>query len=97
MTISTKTAPHHWTTTETMAALNAREIGAEELLEHYLGRNASLGAEVNAVIEINEEAARIAARAVDAGTITGPLAGLPMSIKDCYEVEGFAATAGNKD
>ncbi|MEJ2030816.1 MAG: amidase family protein, partial [Maritimibacter sp.] len=97
MTISTKTAPHHWTTTETMAALTAREIGAEELLEHYLGRNASLGAEVNAVIEVNEEAARAAARAVDAGTITGPLAGLPMSIKDCYEVEGFAATAGIPD
>ncbi len=97
MTNSTKTAPHHWTTTETMAALTAREIGAEELLEHYLGRNASMGAEVNAVIEVNEEAARAAARAVDAGTITGPLAGLPMSIKDCYEVEGFATTAGIPD
>ena len=88
------TDPHLWTVTETLEALRARRIGALELLDHQLARQARRGAEINAVVEVQADLARDKARAVDAGTASGPLAGLPMTIKDTYEVTGFGCTAG---
>lgn len=90
--------PHLWTAVEAVRELKARRIGAFELLEHNLDRQARLDGEVNAVVEIRADAAREAAKAVDAGTAApGPLAGLPMTIKETYEVEGFHTTAGIPD
>lgn len=89
--------PHHWTTTETLEALATGAIGAEELLDNALARLPGTADSVNAVVEINEDQARATAQAVDRGEITGPLAGLAMTVKDCYEVEGFATTAGIPD
>jgi amidase len=94
MTAFLQKAPHLWTAVEAVAALKARKIGALELLELYLDRRAKLDGAVNAVVEIRAEAARHAARAVDATGAPSPLAGLPMTIKETYEVEGFHTTAG---
>ena len=87
-------APHWWTATETLAELRSRRIGAVELLAHMTARFDRLGPKINAVIETQIDQARATARAVDNGEIAGPLAGLPMTIKDTYEVEGFGCTAG---
>lgn len=87
--------PHFWTAVETVDALKRRRIGALELLEHMLGRQQRLDGEVNSVVEIRADDARKAAAAVDAHPdASAPLAGLPMTIKEPYEVEGFHATAG---
>ena len=94
MTRFPSTEPHHWTTTQTLDALESRRIGAEELLDHALARQHSVAQSINAIIELNEEQARDTARAVDRGEITGRLAGLAMTVKDCYEVDGFTTTAG---
>ncbi len=92
------TDPHSWTATETLAALNDGRIGAVELLDHLLDRQARLDGEINAVIERNADAARAAAREADARRGEGRvLNGLPMTIKDTFEVEGFRATAGIPD
>jgi hypothetical protein len=40
----TQSDPRWWTAIETLAALQDRRIGAEELLDHKLGRQARLGA-----------------------------------------------------
>lgn len=93
----TQTDPHWWTVAETMAALGARRIGAVELLEHMLARQARLGPQVNAVVEVQADQARAEAAAFDAGGRRGALAGLPMTIKDTYEVAGFGCTAGIPD
>lgn len=87
-------APHWWTATETLAELRSRRIGAVELLTHMTTRWEKLGPQVNAVIETRLNLARAAAKAVDDGKITGTLAGLPMTIKDTFEVEGFGCTGG---
>ncbi|NIZ12336.1 amidase [Phaeobacter sp. HF9A] len=94
-----RSEPHSWTASETLTALRAGDISAVELLEHQLARQARLDGEINAVVEVNPEAALEAARAADARRAAGadascPLNGLPMTIKDTYEVEGFHATAG---
>lgn len=93
----TRTDPHWWTATEALEALRSRRIGAVELLDHALARQARFGASVNAVIEVQAERARIEAQAHDNGGRQGPLSGLPMTIKDTYEVEGFGCTAGIPD
>lgn len=100
MTLSDKREPHHWSATETVEALAAGKIGAVELLNHYLARVARYNEAINAVVEIDVEGARRAAGEADARRLTGnslPLDGLPMTIKDTYEVRGFRATAGIPD
>ncbi|QFT57945.1 Glutamyl-tRNA(Gln) amidotransferase subunit A [Sulfitobacter sp. THAF37] len=87
--------PHLWTAGEAVAALRSRKIGAVELLDIYLDRQTRLDGDINSVVETRADAARKAAKAVDAGSAApGPLAGLPMTIKETFEIEGFHATAG---
>jgi len=88
------TPPHWWTASETMTELRSRRIGAVELLAHMRGRFERLGPQVNAVIETQFDFAEATARVVDNGEIEAPLAGLPMTIKDTFEVDGFGCRAG---
>jgi len=76
--------------------LEAREIGAVELLDLLIQRVERLNPELNAVIALDEEGARAAAMASDnlSPKDHGPLHGLPMTIKDAYEVEGLTASCG---
>ncbi len=79
-------------------ALQSRRVGALELLEAHLTAVASRNPRLNAVIALDEERARDAARAFDNASFeelrTKPLRGLPMTIKDTYEVVGMPATCG---
>ena len=50
--------------------------------------------ELNAIAHMNAEAALAAAGAVDDGEVTGPLAGLPIVVKDNIQVEGLPTGAG---
>lgn len=93
----TRTDPHWWTATETLSALQAKRIGAVELLELSLTRQARHGGQINAVVEVQPDQARSEALAFDNGQRKGVLAGLPMTIKDTYEVAGFGCTAGIPD
>jgi len=79
------------------AALDRREISAVELLDAHLEQYRSLNAALNVVVAVDLEAAAAAARAADAALAegrAGPLAGLPMTIKDVFEVVGMPATCG---
>ncbi|SLN76245.1 amidase [Oceanibacterium hippocampi] len=84
--------------TELVAMLGARKISATELLEHYLERIARLDPGINAVVALDADAARARAQAADAalarGENTGRLQGLPMTIKDSFEVAGMPTTSG---
>lgn len=75
-----------------------RSISAVELLEVYLARVDALNGDINAVVTIDEERARQAAKQADdatvAGTATGPLHGLPVTIKDAITTEGIRSTGG---
>jgi amidase len=86
--------------------LRRREVGALELLDHYLARVARLNPALNAIVVLEPEAARARAREADAALarneIWGPLHGLPMTVKESFNVTGwpttygFAAHAGNR-
>ena len=81
-----------------LADLAAKKISARELLEAHIARNTALHPKLNAVIATDMERAQKDAAAVDAarasGKPLGPLAGLPMTIKDGFDVEGLPATSG---
>jgi len=73
------------------------ELSSEALTQSFLERIAAVNGSINAVIDLNEEEALDAARESDrrrAAGQAGPLEGLPMTIKDTWEVIGFGCTAG---
>jgi amidase len=78
--------------------IRSKEIGSLELTEHYIARIERLDREINAVVVRDFERARAAARAADArlaaGETAGPLHGVPMTIKDSYDVSGLPTTWG---
>jgi amidase len=83
---------------ELAGMIRRREISSLELLDHYLGRVASANPRVNAVVHVDAERARERARAADAALARseswGALHGLPITIKDSYEVAGMPCTSG---
>jgi amidase len=80
-----------------------RKISAAELLEFYIARNKKYNAAINAVIATRLPAARKQAKALDAlagkrgaksGGTVGPLHGVPMTVKESFDVAGLPSTWG---
>src|SRR5215469_3024594 len=80
------------------AALRARQIGCRELLEHYLARVERHNPALNAIIVTDLPAARQRADMADAalarGESWGALHGLPMTVKESFDVAGLPTTWG---
>ena len=78
--------------------LRSREIGCLELLEHHLARVERFNPALNAIIWTDLEAARERARQADQalgrGETWGPLHGLPMTIKESFDLAGAPTTWG---
>ena len=74
------------------------QVSASELLEEHVARYREANPAVNAVVRTDLEVARARAHELDrmlkAGAMAGPLHGLPMTIKDTFDVDGMPATAG---
>jgi amidase len=84
--------------TELSALIKARKIGSEELLDLYLQRIEKHNPRVNAVVAMDITGARRRAKAADnalaKGEDWGPLHGLPVTIKDSFDLAGLPATWG---
>ncbi len=78
--------------------IKTRAISSVELLEHYLARIDKYNKPINAVIASDPDGARQRAKAADAalarGEDWGPLHGLPMTVKESYDVAGYRTTWG---
>lgn len=89
------------TAVELAGELRNGRIGAVELTDLYLARIERYGPEINAVVALDREGAR--ARAVEAeaalarGEVWGLLHGVPMTVKDSFEVAGMPATSGARE
>jgi Asp-tRNA(Asn)/Glu-tRNA(Gln) amidotransferase A subunit family amidase len=76
------------------------QLSSEELTTAHLERVNALDARLNAFITVMTDDAIRHARDADAavarGDTLGPLHGLPIAIKDLFDVRGVRATAGSK-
>jgi len=85
--------------TEAAKAIRSGEITSTELTVHILERIERLNPGINAIVTLTTEEALTAAKEADealsGGEIKGPLHGVPITIKDCFEVAGVRTTAGN--
>ena len=84
--------------------IRRKEISSLEMLNHYLNRVERYNPDINAVILLQADKARARAEAADAalakGEAWGPLHGVPMTVKESYDIEGLPTTWGdpaNKD
>ncbi|HMH98683.1 MAG TPA: amidase family protein, partial [Bradyrhizobium sp.] len=86
------------TAVELSAALAARKVSAVELAQDVIGRIECHDAKINAVCVRDFERGLAAARAADAALARGehkPLLGIPMTVKESYNVAGLPTTWGN--
>jgi len=84
---------------ELASAIQSGEITSTELLNLYLDRIQNYNDDINAVVAMDIDAARARAAEADKtlaeGQVWGPLHGLPMTVKDVFEVVGMPATSGD--
>ncbi len=87
-----------WPAHRMAAAVRARELSSTELVEAHLAWLARRNPAINAVVTLDEAGARARAREADAalaaGVSWGPLHGVPVTIKDIYDVAGMRTTYG---
>jgi amidase len=80
------------------ADVRQKRIGCLELLELYLARLAKYDGALNAVVVRDPEGARRRARAADRalarGQVWGRLHGVPVTVKESYDVAGLPTTWG---
>ena len=89
---------HYLTATQLAKKLRDKEISCLELLELYLDRVLRHNPALNAIIVLDEQGARARAREADQalgrGDVWGPLHGVPMTIKESFNVAGQPTTWG---
>ena len=91
------TTPTYSSARDLIQALAARQISARELLDASLKRIEAIDLKINAVVVRDFDRARVAADAADAALGRGerrPLLGLPMTVKEQFNVAGLPTTWG---
>ena len=84
--------------TELARMVRAREVGCLELLDYFIGRMEKYNPSVNAIIVQDLDVARKRAIAADKALSpdgdVGPLFGVPMTIKESFNLAGTPTTWG---
>jgi aspartyl-tRNA(Asn)/glutamyl-tRNA(Gln) amidotransferase subunit A len=88
------------TAAETAAAIASGDVSAVEVTQAHLDRIGAVDERVHAFLHVDTEGALAAAAAVDAkradGQALGPLAGVPLAMKDVVVTQGVPTTAGSR-
>ena len=84
--------------TELARRIRRKDFSAVELLQAHLDRVARLNPQLNAVVVLQAEVALQRAREADAalarGQLWGPLHGVPMTVKEAFDLTGTPTTWG---
>jgi amidase len=89
--------PAYWTAVQQIEALRNQSISAVELLDYSIERIERVDRQLNAVVVRDFERARATARAADAALKASdprPLLGVPITIKESFNVAGLPTTWG---
>lgn len=88
------------TAVETAARIASGDVSAVEVAQAHLDRIAEVDAKVHAFLHVDTDGALAAAKAVDGaranGDKLGPLAGVPLALKDVFTLQGVPTTCGSK-
>ncbi len=92
--------PTYRTASDLVRALAAKEISSRELVDAAIARIEAVNPRINAVVVKDYERARAAADAADAALARGEskkLLGLPMTVKEQFNIEGLPTSWGRPD
>ena len=81
------------------AAVRTREVSAEEVVRAHLDRVARVDPSLGAFLHVTAERALKRARRVDgllSNSDPGPLAGVPVAVKDVFDIEDVPTTCGSR-
>ena len=81
---------------EIAARVATKDLSAVEVAQAHLDRIEAVDQRVHAFLHVDAEGALEQARRVDAGEISGPLAGVPLALKDVIVTRGVPTTAGSR-
>src|SRR6201991_5158646 len=81
---------------ELAGKIKSREVSAVEVTTAHLDRIGAVDDQVHAFLHVDREGALAAAERVDRGEVTGPLAGVPIAVKDVIATKGVPTTAASK-
>jgi aspartyl-tRNA(Asn)/glutamyl-tRNA(Gln) amidotransferase subunit A len=88
------------TAADLAASIASGELSALEVTQAHLDRIAKVDEKVHAFLHLDTEGALASAAAVDAkrarGERLGPLAGVPLALKDVFTTRGIPTTCGSK-
>ena len=78
----------------------SREVSPVEVMQSQLARIEALNPDLNAYVSLYPDAAMAAAKEAEAeimaGNHRGPLHGIPMAVKDLFQVAGMERTCGSR-
>src|SRR5688500_11108120 len=84
----------------TAEGIRSGGIAAQEIVMAASARARTIGAQLNCYTAVFDEEALASARSVDArrraGTPVGPLGGVPVAVKNLFDVSGVVTLAGSK-
>lgn len=78
--------------------IRTREVSSVEVVQAHLGRIEAANPKINAVVTLAEgalDAAKAADEALSAGVETGPLHGVPFTVKDSFDTAGVLTQRGS--
>ncbi|HET6609910.1 MAG TPA: amidase [Rhodopila sp.] len=88
--------PSFLSATALAGLVRSGKLGALELLDHYIGRTESLDNRINAIVVRDFERARTRAKSLDSQKDkSAPLFGVPMTVKESFDVQGLPTTRGH--
>ncbi len=90
----------YWPATKIVRHIRTQEITVERVIRAFLHQIARHNTRINAITDLRNEAdllqeAREKDRQVRAGAVLGPLHGLPMTVKDGFNVRGLISSNGH--
>jgi aspartyl-tRNA(Asn)/glutamyl-tRNA(Gln) amidotransferase subunit A len=84
------------TAAEIAGKVAAKEVSAVEVAQAHLDRIGAVDARVHAFLHVDADGALAQAKRVDAGEVSGPLAGVPLALKDLITQRGIPTTCGSR-